>query len=154
MMEEDVYKSTYNELASVCCVFEKALTNNHARCHLSRHFYLADREGYACNGVESSLICSQLLEKLRKKCVFVFKLRNMSGALPHNMNIRVQAGGLTGLQKSVDSSAGNRHKTSAVDNINRLVRTAIEKFGSLENFPYSEMIQSVEQFKSRRRRQC
>jgi len=47
-MEESEYKSTYNALASVRCVFEKALTNNRAKCVLSRHFWLADREGYAC----------------------------------------------------------------------------------------------------------
>lgn len=152
MMEEDEYKSTYNELASVRCVFEKALTNNHAKCHLSRHFYLADREGYACKAAESSIDCAELLEKLRKKSLFVFKLRNIAGSLPHNMELRVQAGGIIGLQKSVDMQGENKHGTAAVENINGVLSRAVEKFGSLENFPFSEIIQSVKQFQSRQRR--
>jgi len=64
-MEEEEYKATYNELASIRCVFEKALTNQQAKCRLSRHFCLADREGYSCENKESSVKCSKILEKLR-----------------------------------------------------------------------------------------
>lgn len=152
-MEEDEYKSTYNELASVRCIFEKALTNNQAKCHLSQHFCLADREGYSCKEAESSFICGKLLEKLREKSVFVFKLRNIDGQLPHNMEIRVQVGGVIGLLRLVDSPVESLHGVPKVDDINGVLNKAIEKFGSLNNLPYSEIIQSVEQFQGRRRRQ-
>jgi hypothetical protein len=36
-MQHDKYKSTYEELASVCYVFAKALINNHAKCRHSGH---------------------------------------------------------------------------------------------------------------------
>jgi hypothetical protein len=148
-MEEDEYKSTYNRLASVRCVFEKALTNNHAKCHLSRHFCLADREGYSCEDAQSSFICSKFLEKLREKSVFVFKLRNIAGPLPHNMEIRVQVGGVTGLSKQLET----QHNAPYVEDINGVLNKAIEKFRTLDDLPYSEIIQSVEQFQARRRRQ-
>ena len=69
-MEEEEYKATYNELASICCVFEKALTNKQAKCRLSRHFCLADREGYSCENEESSENCCKYLEKLRENSRF------------------------------------------------------------------------------------
>lgn len=47
-MEENEYKSAYNTIANIRCVFEKALTSHHAQCHLAANFCLADREGYAC----------------------------------------------------------------------------------------------------------
>ena len=152
-MEEDEYKSTYNELASVRCAFEKALTNHQAKCHLSKHFCLADREGYSCENAESSLQCNELLQKIRKKSIFVFKLRNIDGPLPHNMEIRVQAGGITGLLKLLDSQVESQRGIVKIDDISGLLNKAIEKFGSLNDLPYSEIIQSVLQFQGRRRRQ-
>ena len=147
-MEEDEYKSTYSELASVRCVFEKALTNHQAKCDLSRHFCLADREGYSCEDAAASLKCSKLLEKLREKSIFVLKLRDIDGPLPHNMEIRVQAGGVRGLAKLINVDIVDK-----VDNIHRVLDEVINKFGSLDSLPYSEIIQSIEQFQGRRRRQ-
>lgn len=146
-MEEDEYKSTYGELTSVRCVFEKTLTNHRAKCRLSKHFCLADREGYSCEDAGSSLNCAELLEKLRKKSLFVLKLRDINGPLPHNMEIRVQAGGVQGLAKLI-----NAEPDDAVDDISMVLNKAISQFGSLDKLPYSEIIQSVEQFQGRRRR--
>lgn len=148
-MEEDEYKSTYSELASVRCVFEKALTNHQAKCDLSRHFCLADREGYSCEDAEASLKCSKLLEKLREKSIFVLKLRDIDGPLPHNMEIRVQVGGVRGLAKLINVDIVDK-----VDNIHWVLDEVINKFGPLDSLPYSEIIQSIEQFQGRRRRQC
>lgn len=146
-MEEDEYKSTYGELTSVRCVFEKTLTNHRAKCRLSKHFCLADREGYSCKDAGSSLNCAELLEKLRKKSLFVLKLRDINGPLPHNMEIRVQAGGVQGLAKLI-----NAEPDDTVDDISMVLNKAISQFGSLDKLPYSEIIQSVEQFQGRRRR--
>ena len=151
-MEEGEYKLTYNELASVRCVFEKALTNNHAKCHLSKHFCLADREGYSCKNAESSLKCNELLQKLRKKSVFALKLRNINGSLPHNMEIRVQVGGLIGLVKLIDAKIES-HKVPLIDDINGVLNKVNARFGSLDVLPYSEIVQSVVQFQGRRRQQ-
>lgn len=156
-MEEDEYKSTYNELVSVRCVFEKALTNNQARCCLSRHFCLADREGYACNDVESSIKCRKFLEILREKSTFVFKVHEINAPLPHNMEIRVQAGGITGLAKLIERQADKQTdrqlRQPVLEDIHGLINKTIENMGPLETLPYSEIIQSVVRFKGRRRRQ-
>ena len=155
-MEEDEYKSTYNELTSVRCVFEKALVNHQAnhqiKCSLSQHFCLADREGYACENPASSEKCGEFLEKLRKNSTFVLKLHEIKGPLPHNMEIRVQVGGLTGLSSLPELGNEDQSKRSAVSDISRMLSEAQEKYGTLENLPYSEIIQSVVQFKGRRRR--
>ena len=148
-MEEDEYKSTYGQLAAVRCVFEKALTNHQAKCSLSRHFCLADREGYSCKDVDSSLNCAELLEILRQKSAFVLKLRDIKGPLPHNMEIRVQAGGIKGLAKLIDTDIAG---VETIDDIDAVLNAVNDKFGSLCNLPYSEIIQSIDQFQGRRRR--
>ena len=91
-MEESEYKTTYSEIARIRCHFEKALTNNKARCSCSRHFWLADREGYACGSKGLSAKCRELLEKMRENSRFILKLQQPGQSLPHNMEIRVQVG--------------------------------------------------------------
>lgn len=151
-MEEDEYKSTYNELTPIRCVFEKALTNNHARCRHAKHFCLADREGYSCEDAPSSQRCKQLLAQLRQKSQFVFKLPNIGDALPHNMEIRVQAGGVRGMAKLTGTGFVEVNGAKIVEDISGAIATAVDRFGSIETLPYSEIIQSVEQFQGRRRR--
>ena len=151
-MEENEYKSTYNNLTAVRCVFEKALTNNKAKCSLSNHFCLADREGYSCKDNDSSRECSELLKKLRKKSIFVLKLHEIDGPLPHNMEIRVQVGGLAGVSKLVGEEVVDMPQLVTKD-ISGVLFKAKDLFGSLDNLPYSEVIQSVLQFQGRRRRQ-
>ncbi len=145
-MEEDEYRSTYKALADIRCVFEKALTNRQAKCVLAWHFCLADREGYSCRSSEAADKCGELLKILRKNSIFALKLREITGPLPHNMEIRVQAGGLSGLAKLFEKA------NTPPEDISWLLAQAQEKYGSLENLPYSEIIQSVVQFQGRRRR--
>lgn len=153
-MEENEYKSTYNELASVRCVFEKTLTNHRAKCLLSRHFCLADREGYACGDAESAKKCTEVLEKLRKNSIFVLKLHEIKGPLPHNMEIRVQAGGLAGLARLMETGeASSVEQTLITEGIDQIISRALDSYGTLDDLPYSEIIQSVVQFQGRRRRQ-
>lgn len=161
-MEEKEYASTYNDLTSVRCVFEKALTNHRAKCQLAKHFCLADREGYSCEDSAASLKCKEVLETLRKKSAFVLKLHDVDGPLPHNMEIRVQVGGITGLEKLLaldaretsarETSCSSKTNINIIGNIHAVVKSVIKKYGSLEDLPYSEVIQSVVQFQGRRRR--
>jgi hypothetical protein len=152
-MEESEYKSTYNALTPVRCVFEKALTSNRAKCSLSGHFCLADREGYACQNRLSSNLCNELLKKLRKNSIFVLKLHEINGPLPHNMELRVQVGGITGLTKLLENESDVHTDQHVTDDIHGLLNKAMQKFGSLDAVPYSKIIQSVVQFQGRQRRQ-
>jgi len=152
-LEEDEYKSSYNELASVRCVFEKALTSHQAKCPLSKHFCLADREGYSCEDFPSSSKCRQFLELLRKNSLFSLKLKEIDGQLPHNMEIRVQVGGVSGVAKMLDPLLAEKAGALKVDDIQSTLKRAINDFGSLEQLPYNKIIQSVVQYQGRRKRQ-
>jgi hypothetical protein len=150
-MEEQEYKSIYNDMASVPCFFEKAISNRQAQCHLAKHFCLADREGYSCVSADSSVVCGEFLKKLRENCLFVFKMREIDKQLPHNMEIKVQAGGLQGLSKLLNLNSACEPVTVAGD-INNILKRAVDNFGGLNKLPFSELIHSVKQFQARKRR--
>lgn len=146
-MEESEYKSTYQSIAKIRCGFEKALTNNLCQCSLAQHFWLADREGYSCRELEASSNCANLLKKLRHNSRFVLKLPEIDDQLPHNMEIRVQAGGLCGLQAVVETSAA-----ATVDDVHALVERGLQQWGSLDALPYDRIVPSVANYQGRRRR--
>ena len=146
-MEEGEYKSTYNQIAEIRCEFEKALTNHKAKCPLARHFWLADREGYACKSEQAAAKCRQVLKNLREKSRFVLKLQETADRLPHNMEIRVQAGGMQGIH-----SLFHADPVDVVEDIHALLQQAESAYGRLESMPYSEIVQSVSRFQGRRSR--
>jgi len=146
-VDEQEYRNAYDSIASVRCVFEKALTNNHARCACARHFWLADREGYACKSGDAAQKCGELLDILREKSRFVLKIQQAGGPLPHNMELRVQAGGLQGLRAYfADGSTGR------IADVNALVQRAFSRFSDFRSLPFEEIMQSVARFSGRKRR--
>ena len=147
-MEENEYKDAYNQITQVVCVFEKALTNNLCKCSYAKHFCLADREGYACKSKQASDKCAELMQHLRENARFSLKLHSIGSQLPHNMEIRVQAGGLTGLQKLY----GEADPCYISGNIRELVECAVTQVGNLDALPYNEIIKSIAEYKVRSRR--
>lgn len=145
-MEEDEYKATYQEIAKNRCVFEKALTNNQCKCRLSRHFWLADREGYACKSQDIASDCREVLVKFRETSRFLLKLHDVREPLPHNMEIRIQIGGLRGLKAILGSDEGE----SLIGDIRALIEQAEKQYGNVDALPYSEIVQSIASFKTRR----
>ena len=145
-MEEDEYKATYQELAKNRCVFEKALTNNQCKCRFSKHFWLADREGYACKSQDVAANCCNFLGNLRETSKFLLKLHDVAAQLPHNMEIRVQVGGLRGLRAVLASDA----KDSLISDILALIEQAEKQYDNMDALPYSEIVQSIASFKTQR----
>lgn len=146
-MEESEYKSTYSEIASIRCEFEKSLTNNKARCAHSRHFWLADREGYACQFRESSAKCRNFLKKLRENSRFVLKLPKADDRLPHNMEIRIQVGGLVGIRQLVRSQ-----EQGVIEDVHALIERAEAEYSGLDELPYGQIVQSVSRYQGRKSR--
>lgn len=147
-MEEDEYKATYNDIAETRCVFEKALTNNQCRCRFSSHFCLADREGYSCKLDESASKCRYFLRKLRENSRFFLKIHSVGSQLPHNVDIRVQVGGLRGLRATINPE----NRDEVVADISMLVEQAEARFDDLDALPYSEIVQSIAQYQGRTKR--
>lgn len=144
-MEESEYKAAYNELAQNRCVFEKALTNNACKCAYSRHFWLADREGYACRRPDFAVICVNFLSIMRQKSRFALKVQGDVDVLPHNMEIRVQVGGMQGL-------AGLLGTEAATIDIRATLGEAVNLFGSIDSIPYTEIMPAVSAYRVRQRR--
>ena len=147
MVEEDEYRSTYHSVNERRCVFEKAILTRRCACTLSTRFYLADREGIACDSASAHQRCSHFITLLRKNARFALKITTLEDELPHAKEIKVQNGGLLGLQRILRPDLGRKN----VADVAPLTMLGESTFGSLEQFPYQEIVKSIVTFEGRPR---
>ena len=147
-MDEEEYRQAYQRINSVPCVFEKALCSLFCCCSQGHIFRLAARHGAACKSAEAQQDCAQLLDQLRKQTRFVFKISEIDGPLPHNKEIRVQNGGISGLQKLVDPG----YSGEPISDVYQVVQDVLEKYAAIDAVPFDVVMQSVMAYKARPKR--
>ena len=95
------------------------------------------------------LTFNELLNIMRQKARFSLHVTHATSPLPHAKEIKVQVGGLLGLQKAMDAQAADM---PTVDDIYRLTNAAMGHYVSLADLPYEEIMQSIAMFKGRQKR--
>lgn len=146
-MDEQQYKATYKSINPQRCVFEKAINSRICNCSKAQRFNLADREGVACKSEYGRERCSQLISLLRENARFALQRLDVNEALAHTEDIKIQNGGLLGLQSHVKN-----HADQTVEDIDALISITEDKFKSLENLPYSQLMQVITSYRIRNRR--
>ncbi len=145
-MEEDEFRATYHQVNQRRCRFEKAINAQRVGCHQAETFLLAGREGIACGSAPAQRRCEQLLQRLREAARFSLMRTRVDGPLPHNAELRVQAGGLQGIAALLVDAGG-----PGVTDVCALLDRARERFGALEQWPYSDIVRHMARFRGRRR---
>ena len=148
-MEEEEYRATYRAVNRRRCVFEKAISSRRCNCGQSARFHLADREGVSCESETGNALCIALLDTLRRKARFALHVTHADAPLPHAKEIRVQIGGMLGLQKLLRTELA---QADSVSDINGLAVEAIDRYGRIEALPYELILQTLVSFEGRRKR--
>lgn len=133
-MDETSYRQILSASIQGACPFEKSMLSNCAACSKAEKRNIAEREVVACNDREALGRCIALRNMLRHSFTFALGRPHIDGPLPHAQEMRMQCGGLKGLQYSLDSS-------DKVRDVASLVVKAQQKFGELADFPYSLIVQ-------------
>ncbi len=148
-MDEDEYRSAYQDVNPTRCAFEKAILTRTVNCSCADVFCLAERYGVACKRQTSQRQCFDVLRILRQKSSFALGLRSPEERLPHSKEMKVQIGGLRGL---IQSTHGANVSTNEIEDINALVSASIDKFEGVESIPFGDVVQSVVRYQIRKRR--
>jgi len=146
-MEEGEFRRTYNEIRELACPFEKTLLSRQCGCSLAERFNLAEREGVSCTMWTAQRNCKTLLELLRQNGRFALGLTAVPGALPHAREVKIQSGGLLGLQQVVHPEL----VSPRVEDIHSLVTAAQDSFGSLDRLPFKDIVKTIAAYQGRRR---
>lgn len=147
-MDEDSYKQVYERINTAPCAFEKGILSLKCKCAYQHMFRLADRHGVGCIDAVMQQNCMNFLDHLRKQTRFIFKI-NIDGPLPHNKEIKVQNGGMLGMQQLLLEDKSKE----LVEDISGLMTKSIELYGGIENIPYNLVMPSVTSYQTRPKRQ-
>jgi len=147
-VDENEYRDAYQRINPRRCLFEKAINSRRATCARGQRFHLADREGIACTDDAGQARCAALLPILRRKALFALKITDAPGPLPHAKEMKVQIGGMLGVQQCLHPE----RSPERVEDIDGLAREAGATWGEAENWPWTEIVKSVVGFDARRRR--
>lgn len=148
MVYEQEFKRTYYTLNQRPCPFEKAILSSRCNCSQSQRLHIAEREGITCVSEEIYSLCSVLLEQLCIKAQFSLKLTQTDKPLPHAKAMKVQCGGLLGLQATLQ---GESLDNQCIKDISALVLRAITTFKQFEQLPYQEIVKFISAYKVRRK---
>jgi hypothetical protein len=133
-MDETAYRQILSANVLSTCPFEKSILSSCAACSKAEKRNIAEREVVACNDKEALGRCIALRDLLRHNFTFALGKPHIDGPLPHAQEMRMQCGGLKGLQYSLDDS-------DEVHDVSALLVMAQQKFGELADFPYSLIVQ-------------
>lgn len=147
-MDQDAFRTTYKAVNERNCVFEKAILTNNCGCSLAHKFCIAEREGVHCSSDPAQALCIELLDLLRRQARFALKTTSDRTALPHAKAMRIQVGGLRGVQAALRP---NEPVPARIPDIRRTIEAAIAAFGSLDRLPFQEIIKQVAAYQGRRR---
>ncbi len=144
MVDETAFRQVLRSTKSDACAFSKAVLAFCCACALAERHYLAEREAVRCADAAALANCHALHELLAHNSAFALKHIHDAEPFTHAQEMKVQCGGLRGVQIAVTG-------TQAVADVAGLVTAAFRKFGSLEDLPYSQIVQSVAASQLRRR---
>jgi len=146
LVYEHEFRQTYYMLNQRPCPFEKAILSSRCACTKSQRLHIAEREGITCTAVEIYPLCLMLLEQLCENAQFTLKIKQPSEPLPHAKAVKVQCGGLLGLQAVLQSEST---EIQYVQDISALIIQAITTFGKFEQLPYQEIIKFISAYQVR-----
>jgi hypothetical protein len=128
-------------------VFEKAVMICGHSCRNLKRIDIGERVAMGCVSPGANAACRELQALLRGKAVFALHVTDIA-VLPHAKELKVQCGGLRGLQQALEPETEAEGK---IADIATLVAEAQEHFAGLENLPFGEIMRSISHFEGRKR---
>ncbi len=132
-MDESAYKSMRGSWSDRTCAFEKTVLTKCVYCSQVEKHNLAEREVVLCQDALHRSRCISLYQLLRSNFTFALGVTHIDDPLPHAKEMRLQCGGLIGLQYVVDGKV-------EVNDVSQLLDAAQQSFGELEQLPFQEVV--------------
>jgi hypothetical protein len=144
-MDETEFKTAYYQVNDRPCAFTKAILTRCCGCSRSQKVLIAEREAVTCLSPAAHVRCGEAIAILREKALFALRMTQLEGKLPHGKEIKVECGGMHGLHAAMHQSGAR------VEDIHALFESALDRYGSIAEFPYTEIVKSVVNYKARQR---
>ena len=131
------------------CPFSAPLVSHQFSCTHAQEVIRRGGTEIDCTATSAHSHCEQLFHRLKAAALPAFGVEDDLLSMPHSVQVKIQYGGLLGLQRLL---SGVAPAVERVEDINTLVRQAQAKFGSVEATPCDQLVADITAFKPRSRR--
>jgi len=145
-MDQEMFRQAYQAINECFCPYEKTILTGNGDCARAERFCIAEREGVRCGTAAAQARCLAFLALTRQKARFALKATDQRTALPHAKAMRVQVGGLRGLQAALTP---DEPVPAHIADIAGLLSRALARFGDLAEVPFQIVIQRIAAFQGR-----
>jgi len=131
------------------CPFSATLAKGDFGC---RHADQVIRRGgteFACRSAAAHARCRQLLEQLKDAALPEFGVDDDPGTMPQSVMVKIQFGGLLGLQRLL---AADSTPDDGIADIDGLLETALSGYGSVGAIPCNRLVGDITAYRLQRRR--
>ena len=131
------------------CPFSKPIIGNWCQCpHANMDERCAGK--MTCLKADDYLAaCYELVELFKEKSRFVLGLSSQEDELTHMQLMKIRCGGLIGMQRILmDTSTA-----TSVPDVLTIMHSAEQNYGSVAEFPFSEIVKDIQEFCHRKKKQ-
>lgn len=129
------------------CAFSNTLITNQFGCEKAEQVTRRGGPDIACTSDVAHQRCEKLFQQMKAAALPAFGVEDDLLSMPHSVLVKIQYGGLLGLQRLLDSAVA----TGDVKNVYALVDQAIGKYNGLDTVPFPALVQDMTSYKLRRR---
>lgn len=130
------------------CPYSDTLISAQFACTLATPVVRRGGPEVACASATAHAHCDTLFQHMKQAALPAFGVEDDLLSMPHSVLIKIQHGGLLGLQRIMDDAPA---VGQTVMNINELVERAQGHYGDYATLPYSAFVQDMTAYKLRRR---
>ena len=128
------------------CPFQVPQIKRDFACSLGVEVTRRDGAAVACQSGSASRHCCELYERLKQAGLEASGMRDDLATVPQSLYIKVQYGGLLGLQRLLGDT---RHD---IADISSLLTQLHAQYGGIENIPCEQVKADIESHKARRKK--
>lgn len=128
------------------CPFSAPLITHHFGCALAKEVIHRGGTEIACTQEAAQARCAGLFGRLKNSALPAFGVEDDLLSMPHSVLVKIQYGGLLGLQRLLSGPV------EKIENIDALLNQATAHWGNTEAIPCESLSSDITSFKPRARR--
>ena len=132
-------------MQDLICPFGATQAKEDFSCRCASKIIRRGGTEFACDSASQHVACSRLLERLKEVALPAFGVADDLTQMPHSTLVKIQFGGLLGLQRMTGTEAGS------VADIATLIDAAISKFDSIDAIPCESLCEDIINYRLSRR---
>ncbi len=131
-------------MSELICPFSSTLVQEDFACPNAKPIVRRGGAEIACTAGQSHGRCRQLFQRMKDVALPEFGVEDDLLMMPHSVLVKIQYGGLLGLQGMLGTPTA---PGSVVGDIDRLIATAVGRFGSVDAIPCEDLGDAIVNYK-------